>query len=276
VSNYDGSTMNYTQITQNFSDTPNQISCEVAPAFATPYTAAPLTQRAEVIIEYDNTVDPVVTKTIKTVLDWSGQVVSFVTPTDIGEITTSWAAWDLTVSITAWTPWFFTFAAVDPLCWYNGVSVNNYDNKIHIHNGDITENNNTYETNNGVTNVFDDTSTIINNGTTILNGNTVINGTTTFTWPVTWIANPALISTWSWTVWSWATQVLAVPANTELLWIQIWPVTNIYLRKGIYEDTGLFNIWAPQYRFNWDTIANTLTVGDTWLTGASSGTTYYF
>jgi hypothetical protein len=84
--------MNYTQITQNFTDTPNQISCEASPVFAAPFTAVALTQRAEVKIIYNNTIDPIVTKTIKTVLNGVSQTLSFTTATDSGTITTSWAA----------------------------------------------------------------------------------------------------------------------------------------------------------------------------------------
>ena len=276
TSNYDGSTMNYTQITQNFTDTPNQISCEVTPIFWAPFTAVALTQRAEVKIEYDNTVDPVVTKTIKTVLDGVDQTISFVTATDSGTITTSWAAWDLTVTISSGTAGFFSFDATEGICRYNGVSVNNYLNKIHIHNGDITENTNTTENNFGVTNTFDNTSIITNNGTTILNGNTVINGTTTFTWPVIWIANPALISTGAISVAAAAVQVLAVPANCTYMWINMSPLQNIYFREGIYETTGAFSVSTQDYFFDWNTGTNQLTVGQVWITSALTCTVYYF
>jgi hypothetical protein len=64
-----------------------------------------------------------------------------------------------------------------------------------------------------------------------------------------------------------AVQVIAVPANTELLWIQLAPTVNIYLRKGIYEDTGLFGIGSQDYKYTWDTINNTLTIGQAGFTG---------
>lgn len=182
VSNYNGSTLNYTQITQNFTDTPNQISCEGAPLFATPFTAPVGTQWVEIKIEYDNTVDPVVSQTIVSLFDGSTQDIVFSTPTDSGTVQVSWAAGNVTATITAGTPGFFSFAAIDPWCYYNGVSVNNYQNKIHVHEGDITQNTDTYTINNGTTEVYDSTSNTIHNGDVTISNlnvtNVTVNGQT--------------------------------------------------------------------------------------------------
>ena len=222
VSNYDWSEFNYTQITQNFNDTPIQISCEVAPTFATAYTAAALTQYAEIIVEYDNTVDPLVTKTIKTLFDGTTQVIPFITPTDSGEITVSWATGDVTVTITGWTPGYFAFAAADPICYYNGVSVNNYTNKIHIHNGDITENTNTTETNVWVTEVYDNTSTTVHNGTQVFNNLTVL-------WTFT-----GWVTTWTHVFGDGSDGDLIVPAGT----------TNLLLDKVYNYNNIIISAWA--------------------------------
>ncbi len=175
ISNYNGSTLNYSQITQNFVDTPNQISCEGSPLFATPFTAPAGTQWVEIKVEYDNGVDPVVAKKIISLFDGSTQDVVFSTPTDIGTVQVSWAAGDVTATITAGTPGFFSFGTPDSWCYYNGVSVNNYQNKIHIHEWDITQNTNTYTINNGTTEIYDSNSTTVHNGTMTVNDLDVTN-----------------------------------------------------------------------------------------------------
>jgi len=182
VSNYDGSTLNYTQITQNFTDTPNQISCEGSPLFGTPFTAPATTQWVEIKVEYDNGVDPLVPKTIVALFDGNTQDVVFNTATDSGTVQVSWAAGDVTATITSGNPAFFSFGTPDSWCYYNGVSVNNYQNKIHIHEGDITQNTDTYTTNNNTTNVYDQNSTTIHNGNATFNNlnvtNVTVNGQT--------------------------------------------------------------------------------------------------
>lgn len=100
IGNYTGSTLNYTQITQNFTDTPNQISCEVTPLFATPFTAPALTQWVEIKVEYNNTVDPLVATTIISLFDGNTQIIPFNTATTTGELTISWVAGDVTLTVT--------------------------------------------------------------------------------------------------------------------------------------------------------------------------------
>jgi len=275
--NFTDTTLNYDNVIQNFLWTPNQISCEVTPSFATPYTAPALTQYAEVIINYDNTVDPIVTKTIKTALNGSTQIISFVTPTDTWEITISWAAGDITVTITGWTPWFFTFDVTNPICYYNGVSVNNYTSKIHIHNGDITENTNTYESNVGVTEVYDSTSNITNEGNTTLN-NVTINGT------LTGGATPGLLGSLPFSLVATAVPVvLAVPPNTTWIWIVGRTLISfnwsfeLNLRKWIVESNTQYrpNQNNVPHSFVWSTGWNTLTIGGI-STEDVDGIAYFF
>ncbi len=170
-----------TQFDQNYNATytgvPNQISCVVWPVFATPYAAAPTTQYAEIIISYNNGVNPVVNKTIKTVLDGSNQTVSFVTATTTGSVTVSRAAWSVTVTVASGNPAHFSITS---LCRYNGVPTNTYQNKIHTYDGDIFDYNNVRQSFFWSTLVFDSTSQFIHNGLAVfntLNANT-INATT--------------------------------------------------------------------------------------------------
>jgi len=217
VSNYDGSTMNYTQITQNFTDTPNQISCEGSPLFATPFTAPVGTQWVEIKVEYDNGVDPVIAEKIVSLYDGNTQDVVFSTPTDSGTVQISRVAGDVTATITSGNPGFFSFSSPDAWCYYNGVSVNNYQNKIHIHEWDITQNTNTYTTNNGTTEVYDNTSTTIHNGTMVVNEldvtNININGNSVppqAKWSVTIVSGTSVVATET-----SATNASVVVFNTE-------------------------------------------------------------
>lgn len=160
---YNNITENFSNITQNFNDTPDLIGCVPWTVnFWTAYTYPTGTQFIEVVFVYNS-----VSKTIRFTPD-SWTHTHLVNGSEVAIV-----AWPTTYqyNIISWT---ISLWSITSSCAYNWVSTNNYENKIHNHEWDITNNTNTYETNTGVTNVYDSNSTIINQWTTILQWDTII------------------------------------------------------------------------------------------------------
>lgn len=176
--------INYYDVTENYPSTPNNISCEALPVFWSPFTYAPGTEYVEVTIEYDNGVDPMITRTLAFTLNSGIQTYTFITPSTLDqvEINAGVSTYEVNV-ITAWTA-FFTIVS---FCYRDGVSVNNYEHKIHNYQGDIFNFNTVTQNYINSTIIYDQTSNITNlwdnyftnlNVTNLTVDNITINNTT--------------------------------------------------------------------------------------------------
>lgn len=222
IENISWGTTNYSNVTENYNDTPVQISCEVTPTFGTTYTAPADTQYVEVQIEYDNGVDPVVSKTLKSPLSSSTQTISFETATDTGVIELVWSGTDFAVNVLSGST--FSFASTDPLCRYNGVSEVNMTNTI-------IQNDNVIEENTNTTQVFDSNSTIINNWDTVLENLEVTN--IEVTGQVVG-ANKAHVEEFTATAWQTTFTLANTPASAWF--VRVSSRSSLYAKQGATRD----------------------------------------
>lgn len=132
VANYDGSVINIDNTTINYL-APTLISCQLTPAFATPYTYPALTNQVQVV-SGANTIYQAINQWTITYTVTGGEISINTTPTQV------------TVAIVSWTP------TLDDLCYYQGNVVNN--------NGTIIMNDVNTQVNGGTYN-----NTILNNTT---------------------------------------------------------------------------------------------------------------
>lgn len=159
-----GNTITNTNITENYLDTPVLISCQAAPvpSFATNFTIPALTEFVEYSVSFDNWPAGTDTKVLRSIVNSATQAIVFTSWVDSGTLNVVWTSpTQITLNIVAWTPAFFT---INSICYYNGVSVNNYTNKIHRHAGDMF---NYDDTNNNFTNsnlTLDQNSTFVTEG----------------------------------------------------------------------------------------------------------------
>lgn len=170
--NFNGDTITYTDVTENYLGNPTLISCEVTPIFGSLFTYAPLTQYVEVILVYDNGVDAPVVKTMPFTPDSGIQTWVFDTDTTIDQVQITANATDYQIDVVTGGIAFFTITS---FCYRNGVSVNNYQHKIHNYDGDIF---NYDSTTNNYTNsdvLYDQYSTFTNLGDTNLTNLNVTN-----------------------------------------------------------------------------------------------------
>lgn len=188
--------INYYDVTENYPSTPNNISCESFPIFASPFTYAPWTEYVEAIIVYDNGVDAPITRTLAFTPDSGIQTFTFITPSTLDQVELDALAttYELNV-ITSWTA-FFTITS---FCYWNWVSVNNYQHKIHNYQGDIFNFNTVTQNYTNSTIVYDQTSNITNlwdnffsniNVTNLNVQNITVNNTTI------WVVRSDEVPTW--------------------------------------------------------------------------------
>jgi len=150
ISDTKGGTYNHIGVDENYQAI--QISCQPTPAFATSYASPVLTEFGIVKIDYDDTINPVVSQNIRVDV-WVNKVVDYATATTTWQVTFTRTLLDVAITITWGNPWFFSFAIVNPLCRYRWWSTINYD-WAEINNTNTTVNNV------WVTEVYDATSAV--------------------------------------------------------------------------------------------------------------------
>lgn len=224
-------------VTENYTSTPTLISCEAIPSLGGVFTYPPLTQYIEAILVYNNGVDAPITQTL-TFTPWSGvQVFTFTTATTTDQVQVTSNATDYQVDIITGLVAFF---AITSFCYWNGVSVNNYEHKIHNYDGDIFNEGDTVHNNQNVIINYDSNSNITNLGDTYLE-NLEVNNLDVTNITINWAAITT-VKVWPFTRWTNtinATQILDASVITSSI-IDGYVVTS-WTANGIF---WTFTTWA--------------------------------